>query len=149
MLDEEWYSIQTNRWSYRLGRSFISIQMGSSSKLDSFPSSIHLLPDFSPFPSIHFVRSKEHDQILQYYHQHDNRYFCHMSIFLSPLFPYFAITIFPCKRVLFKIHLGRCNVALQMTSALQPVPLCWERCHFSKTPSMTRKIWLLFQSSPQ
>ena len=46
---EEWYSIQTNRWSYRLGRSFISIQMGSSSKLDSFPSSIHLLPDFPPF----------------------------------------------------------------------------------------------------
>ena len=104
---------------------------------------------FSPFPSIHFVRSREHDQILQYYHQHDNRYFCHMSIFLSPLFPYFAITIFPCKRVLFEIHLGRCNVALQMTSALQPVPLCWERCHFSKTLSMTRKIWLLFQSSPQ
>ena len=33
---------------------------------------------------------------------------------------------------LFEIPLSQCNVALQMTSALQRAPLCWERCHLSE-----------------
>ena len=45
----KWYSRQTNRWSYRPGLPFISIEIGSTSKLDSSAHSIRLLLDSLDF----------------------------------------------------------------------------------------------------